>query len=225
MKRIASILAIALMAVLVVTPFASTATITCSQPILATSAGQSAGLDTAMAVMDLATMYYDTCDAPQNAHIASGVGIPAYTPKPGEALPLNVNRENDRPATAKYAKGTKYQTVMFIMGASTKGMGASGLNIETELKRVNENITWCRSNNVKMIGWQLEGVSQRSKAGSDNERIYDAVTPNMNQLLVIKSANDYDNKFSTVASQKSIPIEIYTSARDAAPILKKIFGL
>lgn len=224
MRKIASILAISLMAVLTITPLASTATISCKTPVLAQSAGQSNGLDTSMAYMQLAGMYFDAVDAPQESHIKLGVGLPGYAPKAGDSLTLNINRDNDTPASAKSAKGTKYQTVIFVMGCSTKGMGASGLNIDTEIKRVEANIKWCQTNSVKMIGWQLEGVSQRSKAGSDNERIYDAVAPKMDQLIIASTA-DQDKKFTNIAAKEKIAIEIVSSTKNYAPLLKTIFGI
>lgn len=223
MKKFASILALGLMAALLVAPMASAATISCKTPVLAVSAGQSAGLDTVMAYFDAAGMYYDTADAPTAKYLESGVGMPAYVPKAGDPLPINLNRDNVRPA--KEAKGTKYQTVIFIMGCSTKGMGASGLNIDTELKRVESNIKSCETNNIKMIGMQIEGVSARGKAGSDNEKVIDLVTPRMDQLIIYTTAYSYDNKFETLASKNKIPIEVIKSVKDYSTVLKAIFGI
>ncbi len=79
--------------------------------------------------------------------------------------------------TAKYPKGTPFKTVIFAIGSSLKGMGASGLTIEAEEARVKKLIDFCKKNKITVIGVHVGGEAARGPAGSDNERMIDAVAP------------------------------------------------
>ena len=216
MKRIASILVVALMLGLMVAPMASTATITARTPVIFVSAGQSGGVYVTNAVADQIKLKYDWADAPTGAHLNSGVGLSAYNARTD--LPVQYEKNSG------VNNGTKYNTLVMVMGCTLKGMGASGLNIDTEVARCRNNIAWAKANNVKIIGMHVEGASLRGKTGSDNERIIDAVAPQCDQLIVIAASNQ-DKKFTDIATKNNIPFEEVTSARNLGPVLQKIFGL
>lgn len=215
MKRIASILVVALMFGLMVAPV-SAETISAKTPVIFISAGQSGGVYTTNAICDQIKLPYDWADAPTDKHLASGVGLSAYNAKTD--LPVQYEKKSG------VANGTKYNTIVMIMGCTLKGMGASGLTIDTEIARAKGNITWAKANKVTVIGMHVEGASLRGKTGSDNERIIDAVAPLCNQIIVIAASNQ-DGKFTTIANTNKIPFEQVANARALGPVLTKIFGL
>lgn len=108
------------------------------------------------------------------------------------------------------------------MGASLKGMGASGLTVDTEVKRIQTNIDWAKKNNVTIIGMHVEGKSLRGKPGSDNETIIDAVLPSC-QMIIATEGSNHDGKFSDYAAANNIPCEIVKNTTAIVPVLQAIF--
>ena len=185
-------------------------------PVIIVSAGQSGGPYVAMALLDRAKLGYDYADAPNVTHLASGVGLPAYDPNDSNVLPVQIE------SNCNYPQGTPYKTMIMVMGASLKGMGASGLTIDTELKRIQANISWARKNNVTIIGMHVEGKSLRGKPGSDNERVIDYVLPYCDMIIVTEGSN-FDGKFSDLANRYNISISVAKNVSAIVPIIAKIF--
>jgi len=214
MKKLARILAAVLMLGLVIVPMANAATIKCELPVIFISAGQSGGVYVTDAMCKRAGVPYDRADAPTAEHIASGVGLPAY--KEGSDAPLNLELH------AGVATGTPYKTVVFVIGASLKGMGASGLTVETEVARVQANIEWAEKNNVTIVGLHVEGKSLRGKPGSDNEIIIDAILPHCDMIMATTGSN-HDNKFTDYAAANNIACEIAANSTAMIPLFQEMF--
>ena len=105
------------------------------------------------------------------------------------------------------AKGCK--TLIITMGASLKGMGAAGISIDDELKRITELIDAAKKAKITVIGAHIEGMKRRAQ-GADagdttDEQSIDAVAPKSDILLVIKEGNA-DGRFSVIAQGKKIPM-------------------
>lgn len=215
MKKLASILAAVLMLGLVIVPMASAATIKCQLPVIFISAGQSGGVYVTDALCQRAGVPYDRADAPTGEHLASGVGLPGYKEGPN-VLPVQVENY------AGVATGTPYKTVVFVMGASLKGMGASGLTVETEVARLKTNIDWAEKNNVTIVGMHVEGKSLRGKPGSDNEVIIDAILPYCDMIMATTGSN-HDNKFSDFAAANNIVCEIVKNSTAMVPVFQEMF--
>ena len=108
------------------------------------------------------------------------------------------------------------------MGASLKGMGASGLTVDTEVARIQSNIDWAKKNNVTIIGMHVEGKSLRGKPGSDNETIIDAVLPSC-QMIIATEGSNHDGKFTDYAAANNIPCEVVKNTTALVPVLQAIF--
>ena len=109
--------------------FAQAGTLKAQLPVLTTSAGQSNDVNTVNIVLEEAGIAYDYCDVPNAELLSAGVGLAGKTSGEG----FHVESTTD---TAKYPKGTPFKTVIFAIGASLKGMGASGLTVDAEEARV-----------------------------------------------------------------------------------------
>ena len=123
------VLTIALFASLTDVSAAQDQTAKAQLPVLTTSAGQSADVNTLNVIMEQAQIGYDYCDVPTVDMLKSGVGLGGK--KSGEGFHVEIHTD-----LTKFKKGTPYKTVIFAVGASLKGMGASGLTINDELKRL-----------------------------------------------------------------------------------------
>ena len=184
-------------------------------PVLTTSAGQSTDVTTLNIVLDEAGVAYDYCDVPTAEMAAGGVGLGGRESGPG----FHVESTTDK---AKYPNGTPYKAVVFAIGASLKGMGASGLTLDSEEARLKKVIDYCKSKKIFVMAVHIGGESKRGPAGSDNERMIDAVAPYADYLVVTKDSNK-DGRFTKIAQAKKIPISEIDYALGLVDIVKQVF--
>jgi hypothetical protein len=167
-------------------------------PVLITSCGQSNGPTTIKVVMQRLKMAFDI--------------DPLATP---ETL------------QAKAKAGTPYKTLIITMGASLKGMGAAGIEIEDELSRAAALIAEARKEGIKVIGAHIEGLKRRAQGAAagdtTDEQSIDAVAPNSNILLVYKEGNA-DGRFTAISQAKKIPLVEFEKTVDLIPALDKLFS-
>jgi hypothetical protein len=184
-------------------------------PVLTTSAGQSADVNTVNILMEEAGILYDYCDVPTVDLLASGVGLGG---KESSASGFHVESHTDQ---AKFPAGTPFKTVIFAIGASMKGMGASGLTVESEEARLKKLIDFCRKNKIFIMAVHPGGTAFRGAPGSDNERMIDAVAPFADYLVVTKDSNK-DGRFTQIAKAKNIPLTEIEYALGLVDIVKKV---
>jgi len=167
-------------------------------PILVTSCGQSMGATTIKVILQKVKLTYDL--------------DPLATP---ETL------------QAKARAGTPYKSMIIVMGASLKGMGAAGISIDDELKRAAALIAEARKEGVTIIGAHVGGLKNRAQGAAagdtTDEQSIDAVGPNSNILLVYKEGNS-DGRFTTISKGKAIPLIEAEKLLDLVPVLEKLYG-
>jgi hypothetical protein len=195
--------------------FSETETLKAKLPVLTTSAGQSPDVTTVNIVLEEAGIKYDYCDVPTVEIVDKGVGLAGKESGPG----FHVEVYTD---TAKFPEGSPYKTLIIAIGASLKGMGASGLTVETEVRRLKKIIDNCKKKKMLIIGVHVGGTSKRGAPGSDNERMIDAVAPFADYLIVTGDGNK-DGRFDTIAKEKGIPLTQIEYALDLVEIFKQVF--
>jgi len=128
---------------------------------------------------------------------------------------------------AKSEVGTPYKSLIIVMGASLKGMGAAGISIDDELKRSAELIDEARKEGIKIIGAHIEGMKRRSQGAAagdtTDEQSIDAVAPN-SDLLIINKEGDSDGRFTAISRARNIPIIVVEKNLDLLTELGKLFG-
>jgi len=194
---------------------AQTAAAKAKLPVLTTSAGQSNDATTVNIVLDEAAIGYDYCDVPDIDIMKAGVGMADKESGPG----FHVETTTD---LAKFPKATPFKTVIFAIGASLKGMGASGLTVDTEESRLKRIIDYCKQNKIFIIGVHVGGTALRGAPGSDNERMIDAVAPFADYLILTKESNK-DGRFTKIAQAKKTPVTEVDYALDLVGIMKQVF--
>jgi len=185
-------------------------------PVITTSAGQSPDVTTVNIICEEAGVMYDYCDVVTPEMLKDGVGLGDRKSAPGFHVEIHTDLN-------KFPKGTPYKTIIIAIGASLKGMGASGLTVETELDRLKKLINYCRKNGIFIIGVHIGGSSKRGAPGSDNERMIDAVAPYADYLIVTTDSNK-DGRFTKIAKEKGIPLTEVKYALEVVDIFKKVFG-
>jgi hypothetical protein len=184
-------------------------------PVLTTSAGQSPDVETLNIVMEEAALGYDYCDVPTAETLAPGVGLGGKESGPGFHVEIRTD-------LSKFPKGTPYGTIIFAIGASLKGMGASGLTLEDEEARLKKLIDHCRQKKIFIIAAHIGGESKRGAPKSDNERMIDAVAPFANYLIVTRDSNK-DGRFSAISKDRNIPMSEVDYALGVVDLLKQVF--
>ena len=184
-------------------------------PVLTTSAGQSADINTINVIMEQAGVGYDYCDVPTVEMMKDGVGLGDR--ESGEGFHVEIMTDLEA-----HKKGTAYKTIVFAIGASLKGMGASGLTVEDELKRLKSLIEYCQENDIFIIAIHAGGESKRGAPGSDNERMIDAIAPFANYMIVVEDSNK-DGRFTKIAKEKNIPLTEVKYALGIVELMKKVF--
>jgi hypothetical protein len=128
----------------------------------------------------------------------------------------------------KKETGTPYKTLIIVMGASLKGMGAAGISMENELDRTAKLIAEAKNQGMIIIGAHIEGMKRRSQGASagdtTDEQSIDAVAPNSG-LLVIHKGGNADNRFTVISKEKNIPLIQVEKTIDLVGEFKKLFGL
>ena len=123
--------------------------------------------------------------------------------------------------------GQPYKTLIIVMGASLKGMGAAGISMDDELDRAADLIKEARSQGMTVIGAHIEGMKRRAQGASagDNtdEQSIDAVAPNSDLLLIHREGNE-DNRFSIISKSKNIPMIEVEKNLDFIQEIKTLFG-
>ena len=188
---------------------------TAQLPVLTTSAGQSADVNTLNVIMEQAGVKYDYCDVPTVEMLKAGVGLGGK--KSGNGFHMEITTDLE-----KFKNGTQYKTVIFAIGASLKGMGASGLTVNDEIKRVKKLIEYCKKNKILIIAIHAGGDSKRGAAGSNNEKMIDAVAPFADYIIVVKNSNK-DGRFSKIAKDKGVPLTEVKYALGIVKLMKDVF--
>jgi len=128
---------------------------------------------------------------------------------------------------AKAKAGTPYKSLIITMGASLKGMGAAGIEIEDELQRAAALVAEARKLGIKIIGAHIEGMKRRAQGAAagdtTDEQSIDAVAPDSDILLVLKEGNS-DGRFTAISQAKKIPLVEFERTIDLIPALEKMFA-
>jgi len=184
-------------------------------PVLTTSAGQSADVNTLNVIMEQAGVQYDYCDVPTVEMIKSGVGLGGIKSSEGFHVEITTDLE-------QFKEGTPYQTIVFAIGASLKGMGASGLTVESEIKRLEALIAYCKKNKIFIIAVHAGGESKRGAPGSDNEKMIDTIAPFADYIIAVKDSNK-DGRFTKITKDKGIPFIEVKYALGIVELMQQIF--
>jgi hypothetical protein len=140
---------------------------------------------------------------------------------------LKLEYDIDPLATPETLKAKPYKSLIITMGASLKGMGAAGIEIEDELARAAALVAEAKKLGIKVIGAHIEGMKRRSQGAAagdtTDEQSIDAVAPNAAILLVLKEGNS-DGRFTAIAQAKKVPLVEFEKTTDLIPTLEKLFA-
>jgi len=127
---------------------------------------------------------------------------------------------------AKKKEGKPFKSLIVVVGASLKGMGAAKVSIEDEIDRIKKLIAEARKQGMKVVGAHVEGMERRAQgaAPGDNsdEQSIDAVCP-QSDIMVVRKDGDEDKRFTTISTGKKIPLVLFEKNMELSDVLKNLY--
>jgi len=120
-------------------------------------------------------------------------------------------------------KGGKkaFETLILVIGASGKGLGAAGLSIDDEVERAKALLAKAKKLGIFIIGIHVGGADRR---GPNTEAMLPVELPFLNYLIVRADGNQ-DGVFTKAAKEYKYPISVVENTMDLQGLLKKVFNL
>jgi hypothetical protein len=140
---------------------------------------------------------------------------------------LQIAHDLKEDATVKDLSSKPYKTLVVVTGSSLKGMGAAGVSIEDEVKRVTALIAEATKKGITVVGSHVEGMERRARnaAPGDNsdEISIDAVCPK-SKFMIVRKDGDEDGRFTALSKKHNIPVVFFNKNTEIQDVLKTVFG-
>jgi hypothetical protein len=111
------------------------------------------------------------------------------------------------------------KTIIIVVGASSKGLGAAGLDVNQEKERITGLLNKAKEIGIKIIVAHIEGQSRRGKTSDELSKL---VVPLADLVIVTKSGNE-DNFFTDLCEKQEKHIVIVDTTSAVQDILKQYF--
>jgi len=121
-------------------------------------------------------------------------------------------------ATARDLDGIK--SLGLVVGASLKGLGAAGIDMNKEKDRVRELLAEAAKRKILILFLHLGGDQRR---GELTDALVAEYLPSARMAVILKSA-DNDGLFSKICQKNHIPLVIVGKTADVADVLRNIFN-
>ncbi len=112
------------------------------------------------------------------------------------------------------------KSLIIVIGGSTKGLGAAGINAEKESARVDQLIAQANTRRIPIIGMHIGGKARR---GDLSDKFIDRVAPKASFLMVVKEG-DSDGYFSKMIANQKINARMVEKLADLQELIKAIYG-
>jgi hypothetical protein len=160
---------------------------------------------------------------------APNAGTPVFVTTAGQsadahAVKLLLDRSKiasgyDAVAEADKISGSK--TLFLVMGGSSKGLGAAGMNENDEIVRVTRVLEKAKKENIYIVGIHIGGESRR---GALSAKFIDLVAPQCSYIIVKQDGNK-DGYFTKLGAKIKIPVTVIDETLDLVSIFKTMFAV
>ncbi|HPT64584.1 MAG: DUF6305 family protein [Acetomicrobium sp.] len=113
-----------------------------------------------------------------------------------------------------------HKVLIVVVGGSSKGLGAAGIDQDQEKARIEEILKIANEKGLKILVMHVGGASRR---GTLSDLFLDTVVPHADYVIYVKGANE-DGYFTKVSEEKKIPVEESETIRALDEHLKKVLG-
>jgi hypothetical protein len=111
------------------------------------------------------------------------------------------------------------KTLVFVLGASLKGLGAAGLDMAKERARVLSLGAAAQKNGIPILCLHLGGESRR---GGQTDDLISGILPLAKMVIVVRSGNG-DGFFTRLCREHNIPLTEVEKTADAQTPLQNSF--
>ncbi len=126
----------------------------------------------------------------------------------------------DKLLNSDYLNSSSYNTLIFVVGVSAKGLGAANISLDDEIKRVRRLAIEAKSAGKSVIVCNIEGASRR---GPSSDLVVNTLSPYSDAYFVRSDANQ-DGFFTNLSEKYKVPLELFEKNIDIRDILIKFFG-
>jgi hypothetical protein len=111
------------------------------------------------------------------------------------------------------------KSLVVVVGASVKGLGAAGLDMEKEIARTAALLKAARDQKLPILVMHTGGESRRGKTSND---LINVVVPEADHVVVVASGNK-DKLFQTLAEKRQTPVVEVEKLASAGEAIRALF--
>lgn len=111
------------------------------------------------------------------------------------------------------------KTLIVVVGGSSKGLGAAGIDADGELDRVNELIKGAKDAGLSIIVMHTGGTARR---GDLSDKFIEPIFSQADYAIVVASG-DEDGLMAGICSSNSIPLDVIDKISEVSDVLPKAF--
>ena len=111
------------------------------------------------------------------------------------------------------------KTLILIIGASGKGLGSAGVDLNSEVNRAKSLIQTAKEKGIRIIGMHLGGSERR---GENSMVMIDLITPECEYVVVREDGNE-DGYFTKLCEDNNIPLTLLTKTTEVTGVLEALF--
>lgn len=111
------------------------------------------------------------------------------------------------------------KTIIIVIGGSSKGLGAAGIDADQELERLNHVITYAKEKELPILAMHIGGAARR---GDLSDRFIEPVVAAAKACIVVEEANTADKLFDTLSEKYGVPMTYIAKKSDGAKVLAEL---
>jgi hypothetical protein len=111
-----------------------------------------------------------------------------------------------------------FKTLIIVIGGSGKGLGAAGIDVPQEVKRVEDLIKKAREEKMFILGMHIGGLDRRGPVSQEFVPFAAQV-----DYLIVRTDGNADGFFTNIAKEKQIPLYLIEKSPELVDIYKIIF--
>lgn len=110
-------------------------------------------------------------------------------------------------------------TLIIVIGGSSKGLGAAGIDADQELARLEKVIAYAAEKEIPILAMHIGGAARR---GELTDKFIEPVIAAAKASIVVEDANTADKLFDTLGEKYDVSMTYIQKKGDGAAALKEI---
>ncbi len=110
-------------------------------------------------------------------------------------------------------------TLIIVIGGSSKGLGAAGIDADQELKRLEDVIAFAKEKDIPILAMHIGGSARR---GDLSDKFIEPVVAAAKACVVVEEANVADKLFDALSEKYGVPMTYIAKKSDGAKVLAEI---